>query len=142
MSAASFLSYGGVLKVIRATDDDLNNANAGVGMASTDALQVLNYDDYQNNHTEAQDFTYAAKNPGSWGNELKVCQIDDFGDQISVSEPPTFLQLVHRLVWSHRSFSCCYHSWKRFDHSIYWILKRYHHWCYHGCNERKQRNCC
>ena len=82
MSAASFLSYGGVLKVIRASDDDLNNANAGVGMASTDALQVLNYDDYQNNHTEAQDFTYAAKNPGSWGNELKVCQIDDFGDQI------------------------------------------------------------
>ena len=41
MSAASFLSYGGVLKVIRATDDDLNNANAGVGIASTDALQVL-----------------------------------------------------------------------------------------------------
>ena len=82
MSAASFLSYGGVLKVIRASDDDLNNANAGVGMASTDALQVLNYDDYQNNHTNATDFTYAAKNPGSWGNELKVCQIDDFGDQI------------------------------------------------------------
>ena len=81
MSASSFLSYGGVLKVVRATDDDLNNANAGVGAASTDALQVLNYDDYQNNHTNAQDFTYAAKNPGSWGNELKVCQIDDFADQ-------------------------------------------------------------
>jgi len=82
MSASSFLSYGGVLKVVRATDDDLNNANAGVGMAFTTTLQVLNYDDYQNNHTNDATFTYAAKNPGSWGNELKVCQIDDFGDQI------------------------------------------------------------
>ena len=81
MSASSFLSYGGVLKVVRATDDDLNNANAGVGAASTDALQVLNYDDYQNNHTNAQDFTYAAKNPGSWANKLKVCVIDDLADQ-------------------------------------------------------------
>ena len=81
MSASSFLSYGGVLKVVRATDDDLNNANAGVGIASTDSLQILNYDDYTNNHTTDTSFTYAAKNPGSWANELKVCQIDDFADQ-------------------------------------------------------------
>jgi len=81
MSASSFLSYGGVLKVVRTTDDDLNNANAGVGIASTDSLQILNYDDYLNNHTDATDFTYAAKNPGSWANELKVCQIDDLADQ-------------------------------------------------------------
>ena len=26
-------------------------------------------------------FTYAAKNPGTWGNGLKVCYIDDFADQ-------------------------------------------------------------
>ena len=82
MSASSFLSYGGVLKVVRATNDDLNNANAGVGIASTTSLQVLNYEDYQNNHTTDASFTYAAKNPGSWGNKLKVCQIDDFADQI------------------------------------------------------------
>jgi hypothetical protein len=81
MSASSFLSYGGVLKVVRATDDDLNNANAGVGIASTDSLQILNYDDYTNNHTTDTSFTYAAKNPGSWANELKVCQIDDLADQ-------------------------------------------------------------
>ena len=30
MSASSYLSYGGVLKVIRADDDDLKTANAGV----------------------------------------------------------------------------------------------------------------
>jgi hypothetical protein len=81
MSASSFLSYGGVLKVVRCGDEDLNNANAGVGIASTNALQVLNYDDYSANHYEATNFTYAAKNPGSWANGLKVCTIDDFADQ-------------------------------------------------------------
>jgi len=81
MSASSFLSYGGVLKVVRCGDEDLNNANAGVGIASTNALQVLNYDDYTANHYEATNFTYAAKNPGSWANGLKVCTIDDFADQ-------------------------------------------------------------
>ena len=81
MSAASFLSYGGVLKVVRATDADLNNANAGVGIASTSTLQIDNYDDYQNNHVDGTNFTYAAKNPGSWANGLKVCFIDDLADQ-------------------------------------------------------------
>ena len=65
MSASSYLSYGGVLKVVRTGGTTLNNANAGVGIASTNALQVLNYDDYLNNHTPATDFTWAAKNPGS-----------------------------------------------------------------------------
>ena len=35
MSASSFLSYGGVLKVTRAAGTTLGNANAGTGMAST-----------------------------------------------------------------------------------------------------------
>ena len=81
MSASSFLSYGGVLKVVRTDDVDLNNANAGVGIASTSALQINNYDDYTNNHSTATNFTYAAKNPGSWANGLKVCTIDDLADQ-------------------------------------------------------------
>jgi hypothetical protein len=82
MSASNFLSYGGVLKVVRTSDDQLNNANAGVGIASTTSLKIDNYDDYQQNHKESDNtFTYAAKNPGSWGNGLKVCYIDDFADQ-------------------------------------------------------------
>ena len=88
MSAANYLSYGGVLKVIRtanATGSNastlLVNANAGVGIASTTTLKINNYDDYQENHTDDTNFTYAAKNPGSWGNGLKVCTIDDFADQ-------------------------------------------------------------
>ena len=83
MSASNFLSYGGVLKVVRADDTQLNNANAGVGIASTTSLKINNFDDYQQNHKESDNtFTYAAKNPGTWGNNLKVCYIDDFADQV------------------------------------------------------------
>jgi len=81
MSASSYLSYGGVLKVVRTSGSTLNNANAGVGIASTTSLKIDNYDDYTNNHSEASDFTYSAKNPGSWANSLKVCFIDDLADQ-------------------------------------------------------------
>jgi len=81
MSAASYLSYGGVLKVVRTGGSTLNNANAGVGAASTASLDIDNYDDYINNYSEANNFTYAAKNPGSWANNMKVCFIDDYADQ-------------------------------------------------------------
>lgn len=81
MSASSYLSYGGVLKVVRADDADLKNANAGVGVANTTTLKIKNYDDYSNNYDTATDFVYSAKNPGSWSNNLKVCYIDDFADQ-------------------------------------------------------------
>ena len=81
MSASSFLSYGGILKVVRTDDAQLNNANAGVGIGSTTSLKITNYDDYVGFHTSDTTFTYAAKNPGTWGNGLKVCTIDDFADQ-------------------------------------------------------------
>ena len=82
MSASSYLSYGGILKVVRTAGATLNNANAGVGAASTSSLRIDNYDDYLNNHDDAENYTYAAKNPGTWGNDLKVCFIDDAADQI------------------------------------------------------------
>ena len=82
MSAANYLSYGGILKVVRADDTNLNNSNAGVSLASTTALKIKNYDDYQQNYKSATNFTYAAKNPGKWADGLKVCVIDDFADQV------------------------------------------------------------
>ena len=85
MTASSYLTYGGVLKVVRTAGPYLSNANAGVGIASTSMTgtdRIDNYDDYITNHSEASDFTFAAKNPGSWANDLKVSFIDDFADQI------------------------------------------------------------
>ena len=80
-SAASYLSYGGVLKVCRTDSTNLNQANAGVGIASTSTLKIKNYDDYNASYTSASNFSWAAKTPGSWGNGLKVCVIDDLADQ-------------------------------------------------------------
>ena len=81
MSASSYLSYGGVLKVVRTDGANLKNANAGVGIGSTTTLKIKNYDDYINNYDEATNYNYAAKNPGSWANGLKVCTIDNLADQ-------------------------------------------------------------
>ena len=74
-AAANFLSYGGQLDVVRA-GGGVTNANAGVGIASTTSLTIENYDDYNNNYSTASNFYWAAKNPGSWANNIKVCIID------------------------------------------------------------------
>ena len=82
MSAASFLSYGGVLKVVRADGSTLNNANARRDGATDTSLKIKNYDDYTLNYAGVgQTFGLAAKTPGSWSNTLKICVIDDFADQ-------------------------------------------------------------
>ena len=82
MSASSFLSYGGVLKVVRSDSTDLNNSNAAVGYASTDALSIKNFDDYEDNYSdEAEVWAWAAKTPGAYSNNLKVCIIDGEADQ-------------------------------------------------------------
>ena len=83
MTASSFLSYGGVLKVVRTDDDDLVNANGNRSHQTvvTD-LKIKNYDDYVANYAGVgQTFGYAAKTPGTWANNLKVCTIDNAADQ-------------------------------------------------------------
>ena len=81
LSASSYLSYGGILRVIRTDGTTLNNANAGVSVAST-TLKIDSYEDYINGYTTDSSWSYASRNPGSWANNLKVCTIDSFADQI------------------------------------------------------------
>ena len=81
MSASSYLSYGGILKVVRTDDSDLNNANAGVGVGTNTSLKIKNLDNYEESYSTATNFTYAAKNPGKWADGLKVCYIDNLADQ-------------------------------------------------------------
>ena len=81
LSGASFLSYGGVLSVIRTDGDTLNNANVGVNTTVSATKKIKNVDDYEENQSSATDFYWAAKNPGRWGNGLKVCVIDNQADQ-------------------------------------------------------------
>jgi hypothetical protein len=88
MSASSFLSYGGILKVVRVDGDNLTNANAirnsaGVSTAGESTLKIKNFDDYEANYADdIANYIFAAKTPGSWANDLKVCVIDDKADQI------------------------------------------------------------
>ena len=90
LSASNFLSYGGVLRVLRSDEEAgmcLNNANVGStttsGVTGVKIKSYQNYvDDYQTVANESLSFKFAAKNPGSWGNGLKVCTIDAFADQI------------------------------------------------------------
>ena len=95
MTGSSFLSYGGILKVVRVSGGSLNNANAAVGTASTTVL-IENEDDYELNHREDTSYYYSTRNPGRWGNGLKVCTIDNKADQqISIaSTNPGSLNLV------------------------------------------------
>jgi phage tail sheath protein FI len=82
MSASSYLSYGGVLKVVRTDGTLLNNANAGVSTQFDAAVKIKNYDDYEANYSDdIANYVFAAKNPGSWANNLKICVIDDKADQ-------------------------------------------------------------
>jgi len=83
MTASSFLSYGGVLKVVRTDDDDLVNANGNRShLTNVTDLKIKNYDDYVANYAGVgQTFGYAAKTPGTWANNLKVCTIDNAADQ-------------------------------------------------------------
>ena len=79
--ASSYLAYGGGLRVVRADDTELVNAFVGaatsVKIKSTEHYGELGYD----NNT-ITDVTFAARNPGSWGNGLRVATIDSLGDQV------------------------------------------------------------
>jgi len=79
MTASSYLSYGGTLRVLRSDSSNLNNANAGVSAESVTA-KIKSYDEYNTNTYST--FYYAARNPGTWGNGLKVFTIDHFADQV------------------------------------------------------------
>ena len=80
MSASSYLSYGGTLRVIRADDDNLVNAHAGVA-GTVLSLKIKSQEDYANAYSSATEWYYASRQAGSWANKLKVCAIDSAADQ-------------------------------------------------------------
>ena len=86
MSASSYLSYGGVLRVVRCDAQNLNNANAavatGAGSSVTSGVKIKNVDDFYNSFSDATTWYWASKNPGIWANGLKVCVLDSRVDQI------------------------------------------------------------
>ena len=79
--ASSYLAYGGNMRVVRADDEHLKNAYVGAGSSikikSTEHYNQLGYD----NNT-ITGVTFATRNPGSWGNGIRVATIDGLADQI------------------------------------------------------------
>ena len=87
-TAANYLNYGGILRVIRSDGANLRNANVGgkpsthpTGIGSTDSLKIKSYDDYKNNYETTSSYRLAARNPGNWAEGLKVAYIDGAADQ-------------------------------------------------------------
>jgi hypothetical protein len=79
LTASSYLSYGGVLRVVRSDASNLVNAHYPVSGAVS--LKITSSEDYNNNHQSDTDWIFASRDPGSWSNGLKVCTIDNFADQ-------------------------------------------------------------
>ena len=79
--ASSYLAYGGNMRVVRADDTDLKNAYTGSASSfkikSTEHYNQLGYD----NNT-ITGVTFATRNPGSWGNGIRVATIDGLADQV------------------------------------------------------------
>ncbi len=90
MTGSEYLSYGGVLSVVRTDGSNLNNANAGTDEAYASSFKIKNFDDYEANYTDTTSVYWSARNPGEWANKLKVCVIDGSADQkigISYTNP-------------------------------------------------------
>jgi len=81
LSASSYLSYGGSMRIVRANDADLRNGFVGtassVKIDSLDHYNALGYDE-----NILSGVVVAARNPGSWSNGVRVAIIDSKADQI------------------------------------------------------------
>jgi len=77
-SAANFLSYGGVLDVVRVDSDNYTSNDGG-----STTLAVKSTEDYEANYyTGAMAWHWAARTPGTLGNSLRVATIDAGADQV------------------------------------------------------------
>jgi hypothetical protein len=74
--ASEFLNYGGRLAVVRAETAGLNSANSG----TNSSLLVRNNGDWEAGIGIGE--TWVAKNPGAWGNSLRVIVADRGPDQV------------------------------------------------------------
>ena len=70
----------------------------GISTVGNSQLKITNFDNYQAEHSDGiANYIFAAKSPGSWANNLKVCFIDDRADQI-LSVGSTFASTLTALT--------------------------------------------
>jgi len=94
MVASSYLAYGGSLQIVRTDDDDMKNAKIGAA-SSVKIRSTQHYNELGYTENKITDVVFAAKNPGSWGNALRVALIDSKADQtltgITTTQVTTFV---------------------------------------------------
>ena len=91
--ASSYLAYGGSLRVVRADDTDLKNAFFGSTTTAPKIKSLDHYEDLGYSDNIISGVTFAARNPGSWGNSMKVAIIDGRADQ-TINGIPTNVKCV------------------------------------------------
>ena len=80
LTASSYLAYGGNLSVVRADDSGLVNGYVGTG-SSAKVKSVDHYEELGYDENPITNVTVIARNPGSWGNGLRVGILDSRADQ-------------------------------------------------------------
>ena len=80
LTASSYLAYGGNLSVVRADDSGLVNGYVGTG-SSAKVKSVDHYEELGYDENRIAGVTVIARNPGSWGNGLRVGILDSRADQ-------------------------------------------------------------
>ena len=132
-TAANYLQYGGILRVVRADGANLNNANVGgmptthpTGIGSTSSLKIKSFEDYQNNYEDNVSYRLAARNPGAYANGMKVAYIDGAADQQLHVTPPCGCK---RYCW-YGGYTTYQWNNRRPWHNINrrWISSRCCHW--------------
>lgn len=82
MVASSYLSYGGNMRIVRADDADMKNAYGGSTVTAPKIRSLDHYVELGYDENTISGVTVAARNPGSWGNDMVVAIIDGRADQI------------------------------------------------------------
>lgn len=87
LTASSYLSYGGNMRIVRADDSSLKNAHVSVGGTSggvSGGVKINSLDNYNELGYDLNTLgttLFCAQNPGSWANGIRVAIIDSFADQ-------------------------------------------------------------
>ena len=104
MVASSYLAYGGTIRVNRADDAGLKNAFVGtansIKIKSDEHYNQLGYDE-----STIAGVTFAARNPGSWANGVKVAYIDAFADQTLTGIDPAVISVGYGFTVAHTKVS-------------------------------------
>ena len=82
MVASSYLAYGGIMRVSRADDAGLTNAYVGLSTSDIKIKSEEHYSQLAYDENVIPNVTFAAKNPGTWANNIRIAIIDSKADQI------------------------------------------------------------